>query len=169
MTAISQNLGPLQRQQSALHPFVENRKEAVDPLLCVRDLNDHGGVLRDREEAFLMQCGRLSESERAAQHRRRGHMLPASAFQDRQLERLKPAAVAGAGKYPQQHGLVREFHDGVPDERRRAKTPCLRNAFRVAWSLACSHSSVVNGRAGGAGRPTVAATVEPRLHRLHRN
>jgi hypothetical protein len=68
---------------------------------------------RRRDDPGFGPCGGPgpSESDRPAQHRRFGQMLPASAFRDRQLERLKPAALAGAGKYPQQHSLVREFHD----------------------------------------------------------
>src|SRR5215204_592827 len=110
LTPVLKDLRLLEGHQAALYHLIEHGKEGVDLVLGIDDLDDHGEVLRQRQQVSFVQLGRLAKAERSAQHRGSSQVHLTSLVDDRDVERLKAVTICDAYEDAQQHGIMRYIH-----------------------------------------------------------
>ena len=100
----------LESDQAAFHHAIEDRKEHVDPLLAVDDLDHQRQVFREAKNLGGVQSARMAIAHRAAEHGCAGKMHLARLEYNRFVERFVVVTIILANEDTKQDRLVRYLH-----------------------------------------------------------
>ncbi len=142
---VLQDARPLEGDEALGHHLVEDRKQAVDVLLRVNDLDDDGQVLGEPQDVRRVQHAPGAEAGHRVEDGRPGEALLAQPLQERHGERLVMPFVRLPDEDPHQDLFaVEDAHDALlfpgqpPMAQRAAKSPrapAIRHPITVARML----------------------------------